>query len=92
MLRTEASVLTPGGSSRIPTTRSMNCQTGKRVSALRERIRIGAALANQLPVKMGANECAALLGISPQALRVQECLALYKVRMRLLELAERMEP
>lgn len=55
-----------------------------------ERIRIGAALADQLPKAMSAKEAAAKLGISTQALRIQECLALYKLQKRLREIEQQL--
>jgi hypothetical protein len=51
----------------------------------KQRMRIGAALADQLPKRMGARECAKLIGVSTQMLRRIECEALFKVRMRMIE-------
>lgn len=50
----------------------------------RQKMRIGAQIANQLPKLCTARAAAKQLGISTTALRRAECLALYKVAMRLV--------
>ena len=55
----------------------------------RDRLRIGAAIAIQLPQLMGAKECAKHFGISTQMLRRIECEALFKVGARLTEILKR---
>ena len=59
----------------------------QKTSGFLDKIRIGAGIANQMPQRMGASECAAAFGISTQMLRRIECLALFKVQARLKELA-----
>lgn len=57
----------------------------QKTPGFRDRLHIGAALANQMPVRMRAKDCAAHFGISTQRLRQIECLALWKVQARLVE-------
>lgn len=51
--------------------------------AVREQLRIGQRIANQLPKLRGATEVARELGISATYLRRLECIALAKVSYRL---------
>jgi len=52
----------------------------------RERMRIGAALANVLPQRKSPVEVAKQLGISTTRLRQLECIALYKIAQRMKEI------
>jgi len=54
----------------------------------RERMRIGAALANVLPQRNSPVDVAKQLGISTTRLRQIETLALYKIAQRLKELTQ----
>jgi hypothetical protein len=49
----------------------------------RDKMRIGAALANKLTPLMTPTECARKIGISTTMLRRVECLALFKIQARL---------
>jgi DNA-directed RNA polymerase sigma subunit (sigma70/sigma32) len=51
--------------------------------AFREQMRIGAAIANQLPKRMGLKETAKKMGMSDTMIRRIECQALFKVQQRL---------
>jgi len=63
-------------------------QDHQKTFGFKQRMRIGAAIADQLPKLMGAQECAKVIGISPQMLRRIECEALFKVRMRMIDARE----
>jgi DNA-directed RNA polymerase sigma subunit (sigma70/sigma32) len=53
--------------------------------AIKQRITFGAEISAKLPKKMTLQECGAKLGISYQAVRKAECLALAKVAAQLQE-------
>jgi hypothetical protein len=54
--------------------------------AMKDRIKIGQSIANQLEPVNSARDVAKHFGISEQALRKAECLALFKVSAKLKEL------
>lgn len=54
--------------------------------AFREEMRIGAAIADQLPKLTGLTETAKQMGMSYQMVRRIECRALFKIQKRLQEL------
>ena len=57
-----------------------------RSAAMRDRIRIGQNIANQLEPVNSARDVAKTLGMSEQGLRKAEALALFKVSAKLKEL------
>lgn len=54
----------------------------------REWISVGAKIADQIPKQMGLGEVALKLGISETSVRNIECLAFYKIQIRLKELLD----
>lgn len=61
-------------------------KSNKRSFAWKQSIREGAALANQLPIRMGLKDTAKAMGLSQTMVRRIECQALAKVAHRLKEL------
>ena len=57
----------------------------QKTPGFRDRMKIGAAIADQLPTLARAKDVAAHFGISTQMLRRIECLALWKIQARLVE-------
>ncbi len=64
----------------------MSTTKHKRSFAIREEMRIGAEIANQLPKLTGLEETAKIMGISHQMVRRIECRAFYKMQKRLREI------
>jgi hypothetical protein len=58
----------------------------------KQRMKMGQEIANQLAPVMTAKQVAAELKISHQAVRKIECLALAKIQLALLELAQKETP
>lgn len=51
----------------------------------RQQLKLGQAIANQMPKMMPARECARIMGLSETMLRRIECQALAKVALRVQE-------
>ena len=63
----------------------------QKTEGFRTKMRVGAAIANQMPTLMSPTDCAKIMGISTQMLRRIECLALAKVSARLQEIKAELE-
>ncbi len=61
-------------------------QNSQKTFAFREEMRIGAAIADQLPKKLSLDEVAKIEGISYQMVRRIECRAFFKIQKRMREL------
>lgn len=55
----------------------------QKTEGFRAKMKLGRAIANQLDSVMSGDDVAAHLGISPQAVRKIECLALAKIALRM---------
>lgn len=58
----------------------------QKTPGFRNQMRVGAAIANQLPQLQSTRDVAKALGLSHQMVRRIECQALYKLQTRMLAL------